>query len=144
MGRGERGRRLLEALRAAWRARHRSLQLAFGVSVAVALLRVVAGAAPEWTERLYSRGLYPSIQRALGSVSGLSPWSLGELGLLALAVLVVVRIARIVRERVRGTGGALGLACEESLRALTLASWLVSFYLLAWGLNHARLPYAHG
>jgi len=140
----ERRRVLLEALRAAGRARCRSLLLALGVCVALALLRVAAGAAPEWTERLYSRGLYPWLQRGLGCVSGLSPWSLGELGLLALAVLAAVRVGRIVRERVRRTGRALELACTEFLRALTLASWILSFYLLAWGLNHARLPYAHG
>ncbi|MBM3990747.1 MAG: DUF3810 domain-containing protein [Planctomycetes bacterium] len=144
MGMRERCSVLMQALRAAGRARRRSLLLALSVGVACALLRVAAGAAPEWTERLYSRGLYPWFERGLSFVSGLSPWSLGELGLLALALLAAVRAARVVRERVRGTGRALELACAEFLRVLTLASWSVSFYLLAWGLNHARLPYAHG
>lgn len=139
-GRGQ----LAAALRASWSAQRRALLLALAVSAGLALTRFTAGAAPEWTERLYSRGLYPWIQRALSFASGLSPWSLGELGLLGLAVLIAWRVLRIVRERLRGTGRALELAWTELLRAFTLAGWAFSLYMLAWGLNHARLPYAHG
>lgn len=132
------------ALRTAWNAQRRACVLALAVSAGMTLVRLAAGVAPEWTERLYSRGLYPWIQRTLGALSGLSPWSLGELGLLALAVLVVLRVGSIARARVHRTGRAWELACTEFLRLLALAGWLWALYMLAWGLNHARLPYAHG
>lgn len=136
--------RLAAALRAGWRARRRGLLLSFVAFACVALVRVAAGAAPEWTESSYSRGLYPWIQRALSFASGLSPWSLGELSLLVVVAWLAWRIVGIARERMRGTGRALELACADSLRALTLAGWAFSLYMLAWGLNHARLPYSHG
>ena len=135
---------LATALRASWNAQRRALLLALAVSAGMALTRFAAGAAPEWTERLYSRGLYPWIQRALSLASGLSPWSLGELSLLALFAWLAGRVLRIVRECLRGSGRALELGCADSLRALTLAGWTFSLYMLAWGLNHARLPYVHG
>jgi len=93
-------------------------------------------------ERGYSEGLYRSIAAATARATGSIPFSLAEwvVGAALLAVgWAVVRLAlRLARERghrrrmaMRATGTALGAAG---------AAYLV--FLLGWGLNYAREPFA--
>ena len=48
--------------------------------------RLAAASHPEWVERIYARGLYPPLARAVSLATGFLPFSLAELLLAALVV----------------------------------------------------------
>lgn len=105
---------------------------------AVCLLAAVAALVPvpaRWIESWYSRGLYPSMQRVLTTVSNVSPYPLFDLLLIAAVAAVAVATCRAVRARgwKRGVAQALGtVVCAAA------AIYLV--FLATWGLNYRRVP----
>lgn len=123
---------------------HRAAAVALVAAAFGGALRWLAGELPDATERLYSRELFPLVRAVLTGVSGWLPISLGELTLVAFALFVLVRSVLAVRALVRGEGEWRKLAVRCIARSLTLAGWLYVAYLLAWGFNYARLPYASG
>lgn len=97
------------------------------------VLREVAFAWPDATERLYGRLLYPRIAALLGAVNGWLPVSLAELML--AAVPVAAAIWGVWRWR-RGGPGAGVLRWAERLWILAGVALLA--FLGLWGLNYAR------
>lgn len=106
------------------------------------VLWLVAAQFPAWTERWYSAGLYPHIASTLVTLSGWVPFSLAETlllaGLLAAVLLAGRGIAGVVR-RTRRLGNVLA---RGLCRAVVTASLLFTSFVLLWGLNHARTPFA--
>lgn len=90
---------------------------------------------PRWIESWYSRGLYPSIQRILTTISNASPYPLFDLLLLAAVAAMAVAAYRAVRTR----GWKRGLV--RSLGTVLCAGAVVYLVFLAtWGLNYRRVP----
>jgi hypothetical protein len=108
------------------------------VLLALAVALAALGArSPAAVETLYARGLYPALAAGLSCPAGLVPVSLAELALLALPLVLGWRLAR--QRRRRGLGRALaGLAAEVVL----LAGALGLAFVLLWGLNYHRRPFA--
>ena len=97
---------------------------------------------PARTEVWYSEGVYPWIAGGLVAISGWLPFSLGEVLLLTGLGAVLVHGARgavgVLRRR-RPLGNVLArLSCH----AVATASVLATLFVLLWGLNHARQPFA--
>jgi hypothetical protein len=104
--------------------------------VAAVLLAVPV---PPWlVETVYSRGIYPFIQRGLTTASNLAPFAVLDV-LIALAVLASGwRVYRTVRlARTTSLGAALGEFFKRTLRA---ASVIAIVFVLAWGANYRRVP----
>jgi hypothetical protein len=98
--------------------------------------------APDAVERYYSAGLYPRIGGAQRWLAGFFPFSLSELLLVGLSLWVAgsswsgARRWRAGEVQLRSLAGG-------ALRRFVLAAgalWLV--FLFAWGVQHARRPYA--
>jgi len=105
-------------------------------------LQIGAAASPALVERLYSQGVYRLVRAAFAATLGRVPFSVGETllwGVIALAVAGVARgAARLVRAR-----GRRWVVLVAQLRALWLvAGALYLTFLLVWGLNYRRRPYA--
>ena len=105
-----------------------------------AALSAAGARAPAAVERLYSRGVYPALSSVLSCVSGAVPISVAEVCLFAAAVLLVRRALRLTRQgRELGWRPALGICIGD----LTLvAGGLALAFVLLWGLNYRRLPFA--
>lgn len=110
------------------------------VAACIGLAGVVATAPrPEGAvERLYGRGLYPLLQRAVTSASNLSPVALFDVMVLSGLALVAWWLGRAVvtwraTHRVRPLGTA-------ALRVTTLAAVGYVWFTAVWGLNYARPP----
>ena len=105
-----------------------------------ATLSAAGGQAPATVERLYALGVYPVLSAALSCVSGVLPVSVAELCFFAAAFLLVRRLLRLFRTgRATGWDAALGLCLAD---LILLAGGLALAFVLLWGLNYRRLPFA--
>lgn len=103
-------------------------------------LSAAGGRAPTLVERWYARGLYPLLSSALSCGSGPVPVSIAEIGLVAALFLVGWRLVRMLRAlRPSGWGAATGLFLADST---LVAGGLALAFMLLWGLNYRRLPFA--
>lgn len=97
---------------------------------------------PAVVEQLYSRGLYPRIAAGLGTLTGWAPFSVAEallLGCLGAFPFGIRALVRRLREPETSRARRLW-----SLLGKTLATCAAGYgvFLLVWGLNYRRLPYA--
>lgn len=133
-----------EAAKEVWSKAGRATGIALAAAGLTGALRWLAGVQPEWTEALYSRGLYPWIRSVQSALSGLSPWSVGELVLVALLTFVLVRGVLLVRALTRRGERRLERLLRDLLGFVRLSSWIWVVYVFTWAFHYARLPYAHG
>ena len=96
----------------------------------------------EWVERIYARVLFPPIRNALTACARLFPISLAELGLAVLSLWILFRCARGLAATRARTIGWSELLLGGLRQSLFAASVVYLLFLLTWGLNHARQPYA--
>jgi len=129
-----------EAPRRSWRGPLTLLALAGACALLLQLGALPAGA----VERLYARGLFPPLVQALSGVARVLPFSLAEAALLVLVAGAVLGFARGLHELVRAPRTAPSLLARLVRRVVVLASGGYLVFLLVWGLNHARQPYATG
>ncbi len=107
------------------------------VVVGVALVALVAPMPAPLVERVYSNGVYPFIERALTTASGVVPvawldiWLGGALGWLGWVWWQPVRVSH--GSRVRAVGRA-------AWRTVVGAAAVYLIFLLCWGLNYRREP----
>jgi hypothetical protein len=90
-------------------------------------------------ERLYSSGLYPSIQRALTSISNLVPFALFDALLVGLAIVWVGLLIHDLRAR---RGGLLRAMGSIAWRTVVMAAVCYLAFLATWGLNYRRVALA--
>lgn len=105
-------------------------------------LQKVAARMPDVTEKWYARRTYPHVHGALARVAELVPVSLGEATLALLALVVLLRVlfglARLFAGR-RSLSNLLGHALAQLLGG---AGFVYIFFLVAWGMNYSRVPFA--
>jgi hypothetical protein len=97
---------------------------------------------PALVERVYARGVFPRVRDGLDFVAGILPVSLAELALLALVLTILGALARALADVWRGRRGALDALAGLCARGIALASVLYLAFLVSWGLNHGRQPWA--
>jgi len=102
----------------------------------------LAAARPELVEEHYSAGLFPRVRDALRGVAGALPFHLSEVLLLLVLVTVLLALPRALAARVRGSRSLRNQAAHALTRVLAAAGLIYALFLVSWGLNHAREPYA--
>jgi hypothetical protein len=99
-----------------------------------------ARGAPEAIESVYSRTLYPVIAAILSGASGLVPISLAEVLVATLVAGLVVRVALALRAALRR--GWFRSLTSLGADLVLLAGALALAFVLLWGLNYRRQPFA--
>ncbi|MEL7608223.1 MAG: DUF3810 domain-containing protein [Bacillota bacterium] len=106
------------------------------VGLGIALPRLAA-LSPETVESLFSNGLYPAVSSALGTVTGLLPFSLAEIllvgGALVLLLLVLQKLWQLLKKRL----SFQKLLCFLVALLIVFGVLLNAFYF-EWGFNYAR------
>jgi len=118
-------------------------RLSFWVPLGGALLlQAAAGASPAQVETQYSRGLYPHVARSLAALTASLPFPLGE-WLVAIGVAYLLGVlARLARRLLSGPEPRR-VVLAAAARRLVLGSGIgYAVFLLVWGLNYQRLPFA--
>lgn len=107
--------------------------------LAILTLAILAVPWPAWlVEAVYSRGIYPRIQRLVTALSNRVSWAVIDVLVAGLAMYLVWRLARIIgRARESGVVSALW---EFSRRILRTAAFVAMVLLTLWGLNYRRTP----
>lgn len=122
------------------RARRRRWPLA--LLPAAGALQLAASASPPLVERLYSQGLYPFVSAMLAASLGRAPFSLAEAllwtGVGGAAGWSFRRLRRLVRARGRRRPVLVAMLAD----AWAAAGALYLAFVILWGLNYRRLPYA--
>jgi hypothetical protein len=98
--------------------------------------------APDAVERFYSAWAYQLIAGAQRGVAALFPVSLSELLLVGLSLWVAGSSWSGARRWRAGTVDLRSLAAAALRRFVLAAGALWLFFLAAWGVQHARMPYA--
>ena len=93
-------------------------------------------------ERGYSTGLYPAIAAAGARLAGRLPFSLAEWVVAAFALLLSWRAVRFVARAARRRGYLREAWLPAAGNVVIAAGIVYASFLLAWGLNYAREPFA--
>ena len=105
-------------------------------------LQLAASASPRLVERLYAEGFYRVVAGVLAVSLGRVPFSVGEL-LLWLAIGGTIAWAfRTLRRLVRGRGRRRAMLLTALVQAWVAAGAVYLVFVLFWGLNYRRPPYA--
>jgi hypothetical protein len=102
---------------------------------AIAVACALVPTPPALVERIYSRGIYPLIQRPLTQTSNLVPIAL--LDVVLVGIVVAVAWSYAVRLRREGLASAVGFTLVRMTR---LCAVTYIFFLVLWGLNYRRMP----
>jgi hypothetical protein len=114
-------------------------RIAGGLVVAAAVAAAVLPVPPDWVEQHYARAWFPSIQRALTSISNAFPFALLDALILASAGAVLAGAASALRAPRGQRVAMLARRAWQGALALSMA-YLV--FLAAWGANYRRQPVA--
>jgi len=109
---------------------------------AAAGLQALAAAHPREVENVYSRTVYPLLAAAQSRVSGALPVSLAELLLVALFLVAGLRVGFVGWSTWRRRTGRWRAVPTLLGDVLALAGALYFSFLVLWGLNYQRLPFA--
>lgn len=107
-----------------------------------AALQLAGAASPALVERVYSRGLYRAVAAVFALTTGRVPFSVGEV-LVGLAVAGAAWwAAGVVRRLVRDRGRRRAVL-GSALAGMWIGAGAVYLtFVLLWGLNYRRRPYA--
>ncbi|MDR1438623.1 MAG: DUF3810 family protein [Clostridiales bacterium] len=117
-----------------------------GVVILAACFALYAAAsyAPELVERRYSQGAYPAIVQKWSALTSSVRFSIAEFAVYAIALCALARIAKAVARaaRAKGLAGKLRQLLDALLDGLLLAGALTLAFIVMWGMNYNRLPFA--
>jgi uncharacterized protein DUF3810 len=115
----------------------RRLAAGLGLLALALLVQLAASRRPEAVERYFTRALYPALGGRLACLTAALPFSLAELVGAAVLALVAFRLARWRPRR-----PFVRRLLERSAGLPLVAAVLYVAFLLLWGLNYQRLPFA--
>ncbi len=110
--------------------------------VAALLLQIAVSAFPAQVETQYSRGLYPYVAGSLAATTTAIPFSLGELVVALGAVYGLGALARLGKRLLGGAEPRRGVLATSARRLVFVLGIGYALFLLAWGLNYRRRPFA--
>lgn len=98
----------------------------------------LAAAHPDWTEKIYSQGVFPYISSFFGMISSFVRWvSLAEIllysGILALLIFLLAKIAALLSGKV-----SLARFVGFILSVLIAGCVLFNVFYVNWGFNYFR------
>ena len=104
------------------------------------LIKRIMAEYPEFTENVYSRGIYKIIMQPVSLLTGLIPISVAELALIILVIYIPIRLIYIIIRAVRKGEGILILRFFANL--VLLGSLWFFVQVMVWNINYERLPYS--
>lgn len=100
------------------------------------LLRWVAAARPDWTERLYSRGLFVAIRNAIDYGFAWLPFPLAYIFIPGVLIWLGISVRRWWRRR-----DTIWEKFKSAVAGmLAFLGGMVFFFFFLWGFNYSRIP----
>ncbi len=104
------------------------------------LIKQVMSQYPEFTENVYSRGIYKLIMQPVSLLTGLFPFSIAELALIILIIYIPARLIYLVIKAVLSRKGIVLIKFIANM-VLIGSIWFFVQTML-WSINYERLPYS--
>jgi len=95
---------------------------------------------PQFTETVYSRGIFRITNQALSTVTGLLHFSLGELLLYAAILGVTIYVVMMLVRAVIARKDWWRVLLRRIVALACMASMLYALFVGLWGFNYARQP----
>lgn len=107
-----------------------------GLGIIAILVRIVFSEHPEWTEQIYSRGIFPIIRYILDYTIGLMPFPVMYLFVVGMIVILILKIKNFIFKKekwpIKLVQGFLGV--------LAFVGGGIFLFLFMWGYNYNRVP----
>lgn len=104
------------------------------------LIKLIFSQYPEFTETVYSRGIYKYILQPVSLLTGLIPFSVAELALICLVIYVPIRLIYLVIKAVKS--GEWSIFVPFIANLVLVASLWFFIQVMVWNINYERLPYS--
>lgn len=119
-------------------------KLSFAIILAGAgiALSVVSSHLAAATEKIYSMGLFRFLGQPISRFTGLFPFSVAEAVVIFLVLFMLVKIIYIIIALIKDFEGKKNYALNFLCNVLSGISIIYFIFLLMWGLNYHRLPFA--
>ncbi|MGI6085775.1 MAG: DUF3810 domain-containing protein [Acetivibrionales bacterium] len=105
------------------------------------IIRNIMSQYPEFTETVYSRGIYKYIMQPVSLLTGLFPFSTAELILIFLVIYIPIRLIYHVIKAVKTKQWAIFASFIANL-VLATSLWFF-IQVMVWNINYERLPFSH-
>jgi len=106
------------------------------------VIQVLARLTPGSVERLYSRRLYPLVQKIVSGFTDWTVWSIAEWLLILLAAVVALKTVFGLRALLRGRRTLRSLSAHALSLSLAATGLVYTWGVFSWGLNYQRIPFA--
>lgn len=104
------------------------------------LIRRLLAISPDFTETVYTQGIYKYIMQPVSLLTGLFPFSVAELALIFLVVYIPVRLIYIILKAIRKRKWSIFLAFIANV-VLVCSLWFF-IQVMVWNINYERLPFS--
>lgn len=104
------------------------------------LIKQVMANYPEFTENVYSRGIYKFIMQPVSLLTGLIPFSVAEVVLIILVIYIPIRLIYLIIKAVRKRKGIILL--QFLANVVLIGSLWFFIQVMVWNINYERLPYS--
>ncbi len=104
------------------------------------LIRRVMAMSPDFTEHVYSQGIYRYIMQPVSIITGLFPFSVAELALVFIVAYTPVRMVCIAIKAVRKSDWHILLRFIANV-VLVGSLWFF-IQVMVWNINYERLPFS--
>lgn len=105
-------------------------------------LSLLSSKVPALTERVYSMGFFRLIGPPFSRLTGFLPFSIGEAIIALLILYLLVEIVSIIISLIKDFNGKKD-SCLNFLTNVLMGAGIIYFiFILVWGLNYHRLPFA--
>ncbi|MGI6123509.1 MAG: DUF3810 domain-containing protein [Acetivibrionales bacterium] len=104
------------------------------------LIKWIMSQYPEFTENVYSRGIYKYIMQPVSLLTGLIPFSVAEMALIFLLIFVPVRLIYLVVKAIKTGKWSTFMPFVANL--VLIGSLWFFIQMMVWNINYERLPYS--
>ena len=104
------------------------------------LIRRLMALSPDFTEYIYSRGVYKYVIQPVSLLTGLFPFSVAEFVLIFLVVYTPVRLIYITIKAIRSRKWSILL--QFTANVVLVGSLWFFIQVMVWNINYERLPFS--
>lgn len=104
------------------------------------LIRRLMSSFPDFTENVYSRGIYKYIMQPVSMLTGLFPFSVAEFVLIFLVIYIPIRIIYLIIKAIKTGDWSIFLPFTANL-VLVGSLWFF-IQVMVWNINYERLPFS--
>lgn len=106
------------------------------------MISYISSLVPSIVERTYANFLYKFIAQGLSSITGILPFSMAEIVIIAFVLITIVYLLLTIICCIKHPQYRKNLMIRYTLNLLAAGGLIYFSFMVLWGLNYHRLPFA--